>query len=119
VSATLSSSTDGPRQAPPASTQERLVDAATRLFSERGYHAVGMRELADAVGVRPASLYNHFASKQELLFRIAHGTMTELREGALRAIEGEPDARARVRAWVVWHVTYHAQNRARAKVTDE
>jgi AcrR family transcriptional regulator len=118
MTAALSSSTDGPRQAP-ASTPERLVEAATRLFSERGYHAVGMRELAEAIGVRPASLYNHVASKQELLFRIAHGTMTELREGALRAIEDEPDARARVRAWVVWHVTYHAQHRARAKVTDE
>jgi AcrR family transcriptional regulator len=101
------------------STQERIVDAATRLFSERGYHAVGMRELADAVGIRPASLYNHCASKQDLLFHIAHGTMTALRDGALAAIEDQPDARARLRAWVVWHVTYHAQHRARAKLTDE
>ncbi len=77
-----------------------------------------MRELADAVGIRPASLYNHCASKQELLFTIAHGTMTELREGAEAAIAGQPDARGRLRAWVVWHVTYHARHRDRAKVTD-
>jgi AcrR family transcriptional regulator len=101
-----------------ATTQGRILEAATRLFAERGYHAVGMRELADAVGIRPASLYNHCASKQELLFTIAHGTMTELREGAEAAIAGQPDARARLRAWVIWHVTYHARHRARARVTD-
>jgi len=104
---------------PPGSTQGRILDAATRLFAERGYHAVGMRELAEAVGIRPASLYNHCASKQELLFTIAHGTMTELREGAEAAIAGQPDARSRLRAWVVWHVTYHARHRERAKVADE
>jgi AcrR family transcriptional regulator len=119
MAATVSSSSPPAPDAPPATTQERILDAATRLFSERGYHAVGMRELADAVGVRPASLYNHCASKQELLFRIAHGTMTALHDGALRAVGDEPDARARLRAWVVWHVTYHAQHRAAAKVADE
>ena len=77
-----------------------------------------MRELAEAVGIRPASLYNHCASKQELLFTIAHGTMTELREGAEASIAGQPDARSRLRAWVVWHVTYHALHRERAKVAD-
>ena len=98
---------------PLGSTQARILDAATRLFAERGYHAVGMRELAEAVGIRPASLYNHCASKQELLFTIAHGTMTELREGAEAAVAGQPDARSRLRAWVVWHVTYHALHRER------
>jgi AcrR family transcriptional regulator len=119
MAATVSSTSPPASGSPPSTTHERILDAATRLFSERGYHAVGMRELAEAVGLRPASLYNHCASKQDLLFRIAHGTMTALREGALQAIGDEPDARARLRAWVVWHVTYHAQHRSEAKVTDE
>ena len=100
-------------------TEQRIVDAATRLFGERGYHAVGMRELADAVGIRPASLYNHYRSKQELLFAIAHGTMTALDEGARAAIAAHEQPRERLRAWIVWHVLYHAEHRERAKVADE
>jgi AcrR family transcriptional regulator len=101
------------------STEQRIVEAATRLFAARGYHAVGMRELAEAVGLRPASLYNHYASKQELLFGIAHGTMTALDEGARAAIAAHAAPREQLRAWVVWHVLYHARHPERAKVADE
>jgi AcrR family transcriptional regulator len=48
-------------------TRERIVDAALRLFSERGTTAVSMRELADAAGVTVPGLYYHFASKAELI----------------------------------------------------
>ena len=43
-----------------------LVEAA-RLFREMGFKAASMRDLAGAVGVEAASLYNHISSKQELL----------------------------------------------------
>jgi AcrR family transcriptional regulator len=48
-------------------TRERIVDAALRLFSERGTSAVSMRELADAAGVTVPGLYYHFDSKAELI----------------------------------------------------
>lgn len=48
-------------------TRERIVDAALRLFSERGTTAVSMRELADAAGVTVPGLYYHFASKADLI----------------------------------------------------
>jgi AcrR family transcriptional regulator len=50
-----------------ASTRERIVDAALRLFSERGTTAVSMRELADRAGVTVPGLYYHFDSKAELI----------------------------------------------------
>jgi len=50
-----------------APTRERIVDAALRLFSERGTIAVSMRELADAGGVTVPGLYYHFPSKAELV----------------------------------------------------
>lgn len=43
------------------------MDAALRLFSERGTSAVSVRELADAAGVTVPGLYYHFASKAELI----------------------------------------------------
>lgn len=56
--------------------QDAIVTAAARIFAERGYAAVGMRDVAEAVGVRGASLYHHFASKEEILYAICL-TVTE------------------------------------------
>jgi AcrR family transcriptional regulator len=48
-------------------TRDRIVEAALRLFAERGTTAVSMRELADAAGVTVPGLYYHFDSKAELI----------------------------------------------------
>ena len=48
-------------------TRDRIVEAALRLFAERGTTAVSMRELADAAGVTVPGLYYHFASKSDLI----------------------------------------------------
>src|SRR6476469_3460851 len=50
-----------------------IAAAAARFFAEQGYHTVGMREIAEAVGMRGASLYNHFSAKEEVLYAIALG----------------------------------------------
>jgi AcrR family transcriptional regulator len=47
-------------------TAERILDAAEELFAERGYDGTTLRDVATRVGVRPPSLYNHFASKDAL-----------------------------------------------------
>lgn len=100
-------------------TEQRILDAATALFYEKGYHAATMREVAAAVGIKAGSLYNHFPGKADLLFRIAYGTMEELLDGGRAALEAGARPRDRLRALVVWHVTYHAQRRFRARVADE
>ncbi len=51
-------------------TKERIFDAALDLFAQKGFDAVSMREIAEAVGIKKASLYSHFASKDEILERI-------------------------------------------------
>jgi AcrR family transcriptional regulator len=48
-------------------TRQRIVEAAIMLFSERSFATVTTRELADYVGIRPASLYSHFPSKEDIL----------------------------------------------------
>lgn len=48
------------------STRERILLEAIRLFALQGYAAVSMKEIAKAVGIKAASLYNHFESKQML-----------------------------------------------------
>lgn len=47
-------------------SREAIVDAAERLFLDRGFGAVSMDELAEAAGVARRTLYNQFASKEEI-----------------------------------------------------
>lgn len=54
-----------------AGRRAEIVSAAADFFAKQGYHTVGMREIAEAVGIRGASLYNHFSSKEEIMYAIA------------------------------------------------
>ena len=50
-----------------SNTREEIVEAALELFAVNGYEATSISQLADAVGIRKASLYSHFAGKQDIL----------------------------------------------------
>jgi len=47
-------------------TAERILEAAEVIFAERGYDGASLGEVADRVGIRGPSLYNHFKNKREL-----------------------------------------------------
>ena len=53
-----------------AEKEDQLLEAATHLFKEKGYHSTSMQELADALGMQKGSLYYYIASKEELLRRL-------------------------------------------------
>ena len=48
-------------------TRQEILDAALELFSVQGYEATSISQLAEAVGIRKASLYSHFENKQAIL----------------------------------------------------
>ncbi|MDL2206404.1 TetR/AcrR family transcriptional regulator [Eubacteriales bacterium OttesenSCG-928-N13] len=48
------------------STRDRILLTAVRMFSERGYADVSIRDIAERVEIKPSSFYNHFSSKDEL-----------------------------------------------------
>ncbi|MGH3349438.1 MAG: TetR/AcrR family transcriptional regulator [Nocardioides sp.] len=59
-----------PRHVPDSGTtspRDQILDAASRLFVSQGFAATSTREIADMVGIRQASLYYHFAGKDEIL----------------------------------------------------
>jgi AcrR family transcriptional regulator len=58
-----------------ATSPGTVLDAACLLFAERGYHGTSMRDIAEALGVRAPSLYNHVASKQDILYAIMDKAM--------------------------------------------
>ena len=53
-----------------AEKEDRLLEAATHLFKEQGYHSTSMQELADAVGMQKGSLYYYIEGKEDLLCRL-------------------------------------------------
>lgn len=53
-----------------AGLREKILREATRLFVERGYTGISMREIAEGVGVSKAGLYYHFKDKEDLLLAI-------------------------------------------------
>jgi AcrR family transcriptional regulator len=56
-----------PRRGRGAQTRESARRAALRLFTERGYDATSMRQIADEVGINKGSLYYYFASKEAIV----------------------------------------------------
>lgn len=47
-------------------TKQKILNEALTLFSEKGYRAVYVGDIADAVGIKAPSLYKHYKSKQEI-----------------------------------------------------
>jgi AcrR family transcriptional regulator len=64
-----------PRPSTPLLTVDRIRQSALTIIDADGLEALSMRRLADALGVRAASLYNHVATKDELLHDIANQLM--------------------------------------------
>ena len=48
-------------------TKQEIIEAALDLFSAQGFEATSVSQIADAVGIRKASLYSHFENKQAIL----------------------------------------------------
>jgi AcrR family transcriptional regulator len=95
--------------------QAEVIEAAARLFAERGYHATSMQDLTQATGLAAGGLYHYIGSKEQLLFRICDELLEPLLEQA-RAIVAEPapaaeQLRRLVRAWLA-HVATHRDHMA-------
>ncbi|MDQ0470260.1 TetR/AcrR family transcriptional regulator [Labrys wisconsinensis] len=90
-----------------ARTAEAIRRAGLRLIFERGYEGMTLRDLAQAVGLQPGSLYNHIATKQALLFELVSEHMRTLTDALDAALAGVEGPLARLDAFVTFHVSYH------------
>ncbi|MDQ3784775.1 MAG: TetR/AcrR family transcriptional regulator [Actinomycetota bacterium] len=94
----------------PTPRRAELVEAATRLFSARGYHGTSMQHLGQALGLQRGSLYAHIGSKEDLLFDVVDGGAERfLRMARVAASSGGPAA-VRLRKLMVGHVTTAAHH---------
>ncbi len=90
----------------PANTEarERVLQAAERLFAERGYRSVTLRDIAAAVGIRHASLYHHVpGGKEELFVEVTQRSLERHRAGLTSALaHAKPNIQAQLRAAADW-----------------
>ncbi|HMQ46830.1 MAG TPA: TetR/AcrR family transcriptional regulator [Saprospiraceae bacterium] len=68
------------------SKRQFIQETAAMLFREKGFAATSMRDLAKAVDLQASSLYNHFPSKQEILWEICRENATRFLDG-MKAIQ--------------------------------
>lgn len=99
-------------------TEEAIRQAAVELIAARGFEAMTMRELAEKVGVQPGSIYRYFPGKGRLLVEllVEHLEFLLARWQAEQPIDADP--RARLRAFVDFHIRSHTLRRREAFVAN-
>ncbi|MET3893639.1 AcrR family transcriptional regulator [Bosea sp. OAE506] len=91
----------------PGGSRRLILDTAARLLRSGGYHQTTLREIAEAVGIRKASLYHHFASKEEIVEAVVNDGVRFVRDAVVAALAGMDGAspRQRLEAAITAHLT--------------
>ncbi|HCZ05551.1 MAG: hypothetical protein PWP37_1585 [Thermotogota bacterium] len=70
-------------------TRERILLAAKKLFSIKGFDGVSMEEIANEAGVKKALIYYYFPSKEDLFFEVWQRSIDEMEHAVLKPIQNE------------------------------
>ena len=102
----------------PTVTADAVLDAALTLFAERGYHGTAVSQIADSLGIRTPSLYNHMRSKQDLLEAIIGRTVDGVLDDFRTVVDDVGDPVQRLRRAVRVYALRHATHRREALVAN-
>ncbi|AMJ63205.1 TetR/AcrR family transcriptional regulator [Bosea sp. PAMC 26642] len=96
-----------PREKTESPSRRLILDTAARLLRSGGYHQTTLREVAEAVGIAKASLYYHFASKEEIVEAVANDGVRFVHEAVSLALAETVEAspRSRLEAAICAHLT--------------
>lgn len=83
-------------------TQQRIVDAALRVFGEEGYHQCGVARITELAGCSRASFYQYFSGKEDVFRHLTGQVARQLRASteALGLVTPDADGWRSLRAWV-------------------
>ena len=105
-----------PASVPEQSRREQIYQVAGRLFSERGYHATSMRDLAAELGIQGGSLYAHISGKEQLLIEIVNRAAAQFDAALFSLRQEELTPGDRLREAMSRHLTVIAENMDSATV---
>ncbi|WP_299762953.1 TetR/AcrR family transcriptional regulator [uncultured Dokdonia sp.] len=92
------------------SRKQEIYRTAAKLFKEKGYSAVTMRDLAAAVGIKAASLYNHITSKQQILSEIILDIAEQFTEGIDAIVDRDTDTITKLKEVIAQHIILTTDN---------
>ena len=90
-------------------TRDRILEEAAKLFTEKGYEATSVQDLAQALGLSKAALYHHFGSKEEILYEISLLALKGLVAAGEKALE-VADPKEALRRFMEAHARYFEEN---------
>ena len=93
-----------------------LISVAANLFASRGYYAVTVDDIGDAVGLTGPALYRHFSSKEALLVAVFDQVVEQLTNRLQELLSQAPDPAAGLRAIVRLHVEFAIEQRENVAV---
>ncbi len=109
----MASDRNGPRS---ESVRERILQEATRLFAENGYEGARLQAIADAVGIRKASLLYHFRSKEHLHAEVIAALLGHWKEEIPRLLLAATDERDRLASIVKALLRFFQEDPDRARL---
>jgi len=96
--------------------RDELLLAAERLFSERGYEATSVRDIADALSIKAGSLYSHIATKEDLLWEVLGRAADRYFEAVQPIVESDLVTVEKLRRLIAAHVRVITQSASAAAV---
>lgn len=91
-------------------TRQEILDAAAIEFSENGYEGASLRGIAQRVGIKPPSLYNHFKSKNAILSEFLENAGTQLLEYCQSGVDSAaPNSGDQLQAFIKGHVRFEIE----------
>ncbi|HZZ48036.1 MAG TPA: TetR/AcrR family transcriptional regulator [Pseudonocardia sp.] len=99
-------------------TSKALLDTALTLFAERGYHGTALSQIAEGLGIRTPSLYNHMRGKHDLLLTIVETTVTGVLDDFHAATENRTDPLDKLYHATLAYARRHASHRREAIVVN-
>jgi AcrR family transcriptional regulator len=90
--------------------KEEIIKTAAKLFKEKGYSAVTMRDIATAMGMKAASLYNHITSKQDILKTIIISLAEEFTQGMENIKSSNVSSLNKLKEIITLHISITSQN---------
>ncbi len=100
-----------------ASRLDQIRKVGCHLLFHFGYSGMTMREIASTLDIKAASLYYHFPSKQDILFDLMQGTVSELLRGLQEISESGQEPEQQLDAAIRWHVLFHTQKKEEAFIS--
>lgn len=97
-------------------SKQLILEAAAQIFSNKGYHATSMQDIADAVDLKKASLYYHIKNKQEVLIDILDQALDMVIEQVGQATSGDLPTPEKLRRAMRTYLSTLAENRDIAAV---